>query len=110
MLQPLGRAFGRPLWAMANRNSGLQGKFVTIQRAIGGLVDELPEEGFTSKLNDTYWAKGAAIMVCQHEKTKDWLPSKAQTLTAWEGSMCIGPAKTRTQILLHSVLFLLKSQ
>jgi hypothetical protein len=60
--------------------------FVGIQRAIGGLVDELPEEGFTPKLIDTYWTRGAAIMVCQDDETRDWLASKVPTLTAWEGS------------------------
>jgi len=60
--------------------------FVGIQRAIGGLVDELPEEGFTPKLIDTYWTRGAAIMVCQDKETRDWLASKVPTLTAWEGS------------------------
>jgi hypothetical protein len=28
--------------------------FVNIQKAIGRLVDELPEEGFTHRLVDTY--------------------------------------------------------
>jgi len=35
--------------------------FSDIQRVIGWLVDELPEEGLTPKLVDSYWAKGAAI-------------------------------------------------
>jgi hypothetical protein len=39
--------------------------FAAIHSAVGRLVDWLPEEGFTPKLVDTYWAKGAAIMVCQ---------------------------------------------
>ena len=43
--------------------------FVNIQRAIGRLVDELPNEGFTPRLVHSYWAKGAAIMVCQDEST-----------------------------------------
>jgi hypothetical protein len=60
--------------------------FVGIQRAIGGLVDELPEEGFTPRLIRTYWTRGAAIMVCQDMETRDWLASKVPTLTAWEGS------------------------
>jgi hypothetical protein len=60
--------------------------FVGIQLAIGRLVDELPEEGFTPRLIDTYWNRGAAIMVCQDEETRDWLASKVPTLTAWEGS------------------------
>jgi len=34
-------------------------------------VDELPEKGFTLRLVDTYRAKGAAIMVCHDETTKD---------------------------------------
>jgi hypothetical protein len=34
-----------------------KGNFVNIQQAIGGLVDELPKEGFTSRLIDTYQQK-----------------------------------------------------
>jgi hypothetical protein len=45
--------------------------FVTIQKAVGRPVDELPEEGFTPGLADSYWAKGAAIMVCQDQETCD---------------------------------------
>jgi hypothetical protein len=45
--------------------------FVDIQQAIGLLVDELPDEGFTHRLVNSYWAKGAAIMVCHSELTKD---------------------------------------
>jgi len=37
--------------------------FTDIQQAIGRLVDELPEEGFTPRLVDSYWAKDTAIMV-----------------------------------------------
>ena len=33
--------------------------FTDIQ--IGRFVDELPEEGFTPRLVDSYWAKGAAM-------------------------------------------------
>jgi hypothetical protein len=47
--------------------------FADIQQAIGRLVDELPEEAFTPRLVDSYWAKGAAIMVCHDELTKDGL-------------------------------------
>jgi hypothetical protein len=57
-----------------------------IQRAIGWLVDELPEEGFTPRLVNPYWSKEAAIMVCQDVMTKDWLATKVPTLEAWEGS------------------------
>jgi hypothetical protein len=60
--------------------------FVDIQRAIGRLVDELPEEGFTPRLVDSYWSKGAAILVCQDEMTKDWLAAKTPIMEAWEGS------------------------
>jgi hypothetical protein len=60
--------------------------FINIQRAIGGLVDGLPEEGFTPRLFDTYWAKGAAIVVCQDEETRDWLGSEVPKMNAWEGS------------------------
>ena len=44
---------------------------VDIQRAICQLVDELPEEWFIFRLVGSYWAKGAAIIVCQDEKTRD---------------------------------------
>ena len=35
--------------------------FVNIQRAIGRLVDELPDEGFTPRLVDSYWARGRPL-------------------------------------------------
>ena len=57
-------------------------KFTDIQRAISWFVDELPEEGFTPRLVDSYWAKGAAIMVCHDELTKDWLAARVPTLVA----------------------------
>jgi hypothetical protein len=60
--------------------------FVGIQLAIGGLVNELPEEGITPRLADTCWTKGEAIMLCQDEETKDWMTDKVPALTAWEGS------------------------
>jgi hypothetical protein len=60
--------------------------FANIQKAIGRLVDELPEEGFTPRLVDTYWAKGAAVMVCQDAGTKDWLEKQVPNMAAWEGS------------------------
>ena len=48
--------------------------FTAIQRAIGWLVDELPE-GLTPRLVASYWAKGAAIMVCMTKEPKNgWLP------------------------------------
>ena len=50
-------------------------------------MDELPEERFTTRLADSYWSKGAAIMVCQDEPTKDGLAAKVPTLEVWEGSM-----------------------
>jgi hypothetical protein len=49
-------------------------------------VDKLPEEGFTHRLIDTYWAKGTAIVVCQGEETSDLLGSKVPTMSAWEGA------------------------
>ena len=60
--------------------------FADIQQAIGRLVDELPEEGFTPRLVYSYWAKGAAIMVCHDELIKDWLAARVPTLVDWEGS------------------------
>jgi hypothetical protein len=58
--------------------------FHNIQRAIGGLVDELPEEGFPPKLVDMFWTKGAAVVICQDEEIRDWLASHIQTLRVWE--------------------------
>jgi hypothetical protein len=60
--------------------------FVKNQRAISRFVDELPDEGFTPRLVHSYWGKGAAIMVCHDELTKDWLAARVPTLEAWEGS------------------------
>jgi hypothetical protein len=60
--------------------------FVDVQQAIGQLVDGLPEEGFTPRLVDTYWAKGAAILVCQDQETSDRLAARVPTLVAWECS------------------------
>ena len=60
--------------------------FTDFQRAVGQLVDELPEEGFTPSLVDSYWAKGASIMVCHDEVTKDWLAASVPTVVAFKGS------------------------
>jgi hypothetical protein len=60
--------------------------FVDMQWAIGRLVDEHPEEGFAPRLVESYWVKGAAIMACQDEQTRDWLAAGVPTLVAWEGS------------------------
>jgi hypothetical protein len=49
-------------------------------------MDELPEEGFTPGVADTYWAKGAAIMVCQDHEACDWLTELVPNMTAWEDS------------------------
>jgi len=59
--------------------------FTNIQRAFGRLMDELPEEGFTPRLVDMFWTKGAAV-VFQDEETRDWLASHIPTLRAWEDS------------------------
>ena len=58
--------------------------FVDIHLAIGRLVDELPEEGFTPGLVDSYWSKGAAILVCHDNLTKDWLAAKTPLTQAWK--------------------------
>jgi hypothetical protein len=49
-------------------------------------VDGLPEEGFTPRLVDSYWSKGAAFMVCHDTDTREWLVRQAPTMAAWEGS------------------------
>ena len=55
---------------------------VDIQRAIGRLEDELAEEGFILGLVDSYWSRGAVILVCQDEVTKDWLAAKTHIMEA----------------------------
>jgi hypothetical protein len=67
--------------------------FVGIHWAISGLMDGLPGEGFTPRLVNSYWTKGAAIMVYQDEETRDWLAARVPTLVAWEGSRhkMVGP-------------------
>jgi len=45
--------------------------FVSIQRVIGVLVNELPEEGLIPTLINTYWTKGTAVVVCQDEGTRN---------------------------------------
>ena len=59
--------------------------FTNIQQAIGGLVDELPEEGFPRHVN-IFWTKGAAVVVCQDEETRAWLASHIPNLRAREDS------------------------
>ena len=49
-------------------------------------MDELPEEGFISRLVDSCCAKGAAIKVCHDKSTRGWLAARVPTLVAWEGS------------------------
>ena len=45
-------------------------KFANIQRAIDRIVDELPEDAFTTKLVHSYSAKGAAIVFCHNQTIK----------------------------------------
>jgi hypothetical protein len=37
-------------------------------------------------LVDSYWDKGAAIMVCQDQETCDWQTGSVPNIRAWEGS------------------------
>ena len=37
-------------------------------------------------MDDSYWAKGAAIIVCHDKLTEDCLAARVPTLVAWEGS------------------------
>lgn len=60
--------------------------FVNIQRAIDGIVDGLPEEGFTHKLIDTCRAKGATTSVCHDEETWNWLGRNISSLKTWDWS------------------------
>jgi len=49
--------------------------FTDIQRAIGRLVDELPEEGFTTRLVDSYWLKGQLLWsAIMNRPRTGWLP------------------------------------
>jgi hypothetical protein len=58
---------------------------INIQQVNGGLVGVLPEEGFIPKLISSYWAKGAAIVVCQDKETQNWLQSNIPLMKAWQG-------------------------
>jgi hypothetical protein len=49
-------------------------------------VDGLQEEGFNPRLVDSYWSKGAAIMVCQDTDMREWLENQTPSMAAWEGS------------------------
>jgi hypothetical protein len=60
--------------------------FTNIPRAVSGLVDGYPEEGFTHRLIEMYWTKGVAIVVCLDEVTRGLLTSNIPNLRAWEGS------------------------
>ena len=60
--------------------------FMDIRRAIGRIVDDLPREVFTPRLDDSYRAKGAAIIVCRDEPTKDWLADRVPNLLTGKGS------------------------
>jgi hypothetical protein len=60
--------------------------FADIHRAIGRLVDALPEKGFTHRLVDSYSSNGADIMVCQDTDTRDWFERQAPNMAAWEDS------------------------
>jgi hypothetical protein len=42
-----------------------------IEQTVGGLVDMLPKDGFTPRLINMYWTKGAAIVLCQDEETRN---------------------------------------
>jgi len=87
--------------------------FIDIQQVIGWLVDELPEEGLTPRLVDSYWAKWEAITVCHDEPTTDWLAARVPSLAAWEGSRLkvvgldalptwfLGPAEEADRYLLQ---------
>jgi len=44
------------------------------------------KRGSPPRLVDSYWARGAAIMVCHDEMTKDWLAARVSTLVAWKRS------------------------
>lgn len=45
-------------------------------------MDELPEEGVTPRMVDSYWAKRATVMICYDEQTKDWLLTRIPTMVA----------------------------
>jgi RNase P/RNase MRP subunit POP5 len=63
--------------------------FVNIQKAIGRLLGELPEAGFTPRLVVTYWDMEAAIMVCQEDETRYWIEKQVPNMAACEGSRLI---------------------
>ena len=44
------------------------------------------KRGSPHRLVDSYWAKGASIMACHDEVTKDWLAASVPTVVAFKGS------------------------
>jgi hypothetical protein len=57
--------------------------FAVIQNVVCRFVDGLPV--FTHSLVETYWAKVAAIVVCQNYEAREWLVWLVPSMTAWEG-------------------------
>jgi hypothetical protein len=60
--------------------------FTYTQRARSRLVNELPEEGLSPRLVNSYWTKFAAFMICHDETTKDWLTNMVHCMVAYEGA------------------------
>jgi hypothetical protein len=57
-----------------------------LRAAIDGLVDGLPEEvESVPRFVDCYLTKGAAVMVCEDESSKDWLAAQIPDLVLREG-------------------------
>jgi hypothetical protein len=59
---------------------------VNTQWVIGGLMDELPEEGFAPQALRYVLGKRGCHFGSKDKQTWDWLGSKVPTLKAWEGS------------------------
>jgi hypothetical protein len=77
--------------------------FAATQKAVGWLMDGFPEQGFTPRLVDTYWAKGAAIMVCQDQDTRDWLARLVPTLGSLGGLQVQDSGAWRLCLLLRGL-------
>jgi hypothetical protein len=76
-----------PSFVMATQNSRSLMRILSASSVLSaGLWMGSLKRGTRPRLLDTYWAKGAAIAVCQDEETRDWLGTEIPKMNAWEGS------------------------
>lgn len=50
-------------------------------------IDDIPENGFTPRSNDSYLSRGSIAAVCEDEAKRSWLVETASSFAIWEGLM-----------------------